>query len=359
MATRTAGESRASPQTKEGQSVSRLSFDWLILGLSLWLIAGAALDGWAHTHIARLETFFTPWHAVLYSGFLAVATGLTWTVVRNHSRGSLWTQAIPAGYELSVLGVVIFAVSGVGDMIWHLLFGIEKSIEALLSPTHLGLALGSALIVSGPLRAAWRRPDDGTTQRWRQLGPAILSLALLFSVFTYFTEYAHPFVYRWPLSHPVASSPLTFWGPALGVEGILLQSGILMGVVLFALRRWQLPLGTWTLVFTLDALVMTAFSYGPLYGLPVALLGGAATDVLLKVLAPSEQRQGELRLFAFAVPSMLYLLYFLSLQVLGRLVHASVTWSIHLWLGSTFLAGIVGLLLSYAMFPPAKPHAGR
>jgi hypothetical protein len=31
------------------------------------------------------------------------------------------------------------------------------------------------------------------------------------------------------------------------------------------------------------------------------------------------------------------------------------TWSIHLWLGSCILAGIVGLLLSYLLVPPQKP----
>jgi hypothetical protein len=215
------------------------------------------------------------------------------------------------------------------------------------------------LIVSGPFRAAWRRPEQSTPQRWKQLGPAILSLALLLTVFTYFTEYSHPFVYRWPLGNYTDSNPLKFWGPALGVEGILLQTAILMAVVLFALRRWRFPFGAWTLVFTLNALVMTAFSHGPLYGLPVALLGGLAADVLLKVLAPSEQREAALRLFAFAVPTLLYLVYFLCLAVIGAFFSATITWSIHMWLGSAFLAGFAGLLLSYAMFPPAKPRTAR
>jgi hypothetical protein len=40
-------------------------------------------------------------------------------------------------------------------MAWHLVFGIETDVAALLSPTHLLLATGAALIVAGPLRAAW------------------------------------------------------------------------------------------------------------------------------------------------------------------------------------------------------------
>ena len=34
---------------------------------SLWAVTGLFLDGWSHNH-HRPETFFTPWHAVLYSG---------------------------------------------------------------------------------------------------------------------------------------------------------------------------------------------------------------------------------------------------------------------------------------------------
>src|ERR687898_883364 len=59
------------------------------------------------------------------------------------------------------VGAGIFAASGVGDLIWHLLFGIEAWMEALLSPTHVGLTLGVGLLVSGPWRAAWLRADGG------------------------------------------------------------------------------------------------------------------------------------------------------------------------------------------------------
>ena len=64
---------------------------------------------------------------------------------------------MPPGYELAIVGVLIFMAGGVGDMIWHEIFGIEIGVEALLSPTHLILAVGMTLIISGPFRAGWRR----------------------------------------------------------------------------------------------------------------------------------------------------------------------------------------------------------
>jgi hypothetical protein len=86
-----------------------------------------------------------------------VSTPSLVTLVRESLPGHRWLKAIPTGYELSVLGLAIFGVSGIGDLTWQLFLGIERSTEALLSPTHLGLALGIGLALSGPLRAAWRR----------------------------------------------------------------------------------------------------------------------------------------------------------------------------------------------------------
>jgi hypothetical protein len=38
----------------------------------------------------------------------------------------------------------------VGDLSWHLAFGIERDIAALLSPTHLGLFTGAFLTSAWP-----------------------------------------------------------------------------------------------------------------------------------------------------------------------------------------------------------------
>jgi hypothetical protein len=57
-----------------------------------------------------------------------------------------------------------------------------------------------------------------------------------------------------------------------------------------------------------------------------------------------------LHLFAFVVPTVLYLFYFLAL-----ILTSGIAWSIHLWLGSTLMAGIVGVLLSYVWVPLRGP----
>lgn len=357
------------PDVKEkAHVVSSLRLDWMMVAVSIWWLGGLFIDGWAHSNIPQLETFFTPWHAVFYSGYLAVAfTLLMQTLlnlrqsvlsegstalrlvkqVRESLRGNRWLRAIPAGYELSVFGLAIFGVSGIGDLTWHLLFGIERNTEALLSPTHLGLALGIGLALSGPLRAAWRR--SGATPSWRQLGPAILSLTFTFSLLTFFTEYASPLIIPWPIINTNNS-------PSSGITDILLITAIMMGVVLLALRRWRLPLGTFTFMLGANGVLMVVF-HPPslLISVPTALLGGLAADIMYRFLQPSPDQPGSVRLFAFAVPLMFYTLYFIDLQIVGPAIfHTGILWSAPFWAGAPVIAGITGFLLSFVMIPPAQ-----
>lgn len=68
---------------------ARLSWrgEMLTVFFSAWALAGAFLDGWAHSRVIQFETFFTPWHAVFYTGFFAMAAWVIWTVRANRVAG--------------------------------------------------------------------------------------------------------------------------------------------------------------------------------------------------------------------------------------------------------------------------------
>ncbi len=276
---------------------------------------------------------------------------MLFTLVRNHQHGAPWVQALPAGYNLSLLGTGIFAIGGVGDMLWHQTFGIEKGVEALLSPTHLTLATGIALIVSGPFRAAWYRVERRAPATWSQHGPMILSLTFTFSLFTFMTMFSNPFNHPWAGRGYQWRS--TFLSQAIGVDAVLLQTGLMMGLILLSLRRWQLPAGTLTFMLGLNSILMSVQEDEyHLWVIPFAILGGLAADLLLWRLKPSPARPDTLRLFAFLMPTAVYLLYFLGTELAKGLA-----WSIHMWMGTAALAGIVGLLLSYLVVPPPVPES--
>ncbi len=327
--------------------VGGLRYDALIAVLSAWMIGGGYLDGWAHSHGKVDMSFFTPWHAILYSGYLAAAIALCAAMIINQRRGLSWGQALPKGYELSLLGVAVFGLAGAGDMLWHIAFGIEKGIEPLFSPTHLLLAVGGTLIVSGPARAAWQRVK--TERRdWVGFLPTVLSLTLFLSALTFILQFAHPFVHTWPLTgtNRPGNAELLIIDSA---STILLQTGLLMGVILLALRRWSLPFGSLTLILTLNAALLS--TQRDTYTLIIpALAAGLIGDVLLRVLKPSVSRVNAMRLFGFLLPVALWGLYFLTLATTQGM-----WWSIHVWTGTLFMAGCAGLLVSFLAVPPRMP----
>lgn len=328
------------------QPIGGLRFDWLMSMMGFIFVAGLYLDGWAHAHGKVDNTFFTPWHAVLYSGYLINALLLIGTAYINHTRGYSWRRAIPRGYELSLIGVPLFALAGIGDAIWHTLFGFEIGIDQLLSPTHLLLAFSGILIMTGPLRAAMRRSDMQDARSWAKLLPMLLSLVALLLMFAFFTEFVNPFVRSRVVTSRFSYENLA---QAIGVASILLQSGVLMGVILLVVRRWTLPFGALTMIFTLNVALISVLA--DQYRLiPAIVAAGVVADVLYKWLRPSIERQDSLRVFAFLTPLILYLCYFLDL-----IFASGIVWSIHLWLGSCVMAGIVGLVLSYLLVPPLGP----
>jgi hypothetical protein len=163
--------------------------------LAVLLIGGLDLDIWAHSHGRVDQSFFTPWHAVLYGAMALNGIVLGIVMARNVLRnGYPWWRALPAGYGLSLIGVIAFAIGGVLDLAWHTLFGIEEDIQALLSPTHLILATSAALILTGPLRSAAIRIAVSTPARWRDLGPAVLSVSAVFTLLGLFSQFAHPLI---------------------------------------------------------------------------------------------------------------------------------------------------------------------
>ena len=323
-----------------------VGFDWAFLVPCSWLMIGICLDGWAHNHIPELETFFTPWHGVLYSGYLAVAAFLLVVFARNRRRSVAWQRTVPVGYGLSLLGAGIFAIGGVLDLIWHVLFGIERNVAALLSPTHLTLALGAVLMVGGPLRAAWQRLPAESTESRSKLFPMLLSLAYILAICTFFTQFANPIANSYADQHTI--EPLE----DLGIASILLQTGLFMGGALFALRRWRLPLGAFTLLYVINSTVSSLMAKSSLV-IAVAILAaltGFLLDLLYQVLKPGAEDKATLRLFAFAVPVVRNSMYFLGLFAIK-----GIAWSVHLWVGSIVMAGVVGLLLSYVLVPPKEP----
>src|SRR6185503_17437665 len=73
--------------------------------LSAWFTIGLFLDAWAHNNVPDLETFFTPWHGVFYSGALATTAWVAWTVRGALRQGADYRSAVPVGYGATVVAI--------------------------------------------------------------------------------------------------------------------------------------------------------------------------------------------------------------------------------------------------------------
>lgn len=336
---------RPSIRRVSGYPAGGVGFDLVIALLTLWFTVGLFVDGWAHNHGYTDASFFTPWHALLYSGMGATGLFLAVNQWRNVGRGYRWARALPKGYLPSLLGVVLFFAGGGFDFLWHELFGFEASIETLLSPAHLLLATSGMMIVTGPLRAAWARP--GRAAGWRQLFPALLSLLIVLSILTFFTQYANLFSQNIGLTGRRSNA---IWDIA-AISLFVITPLVTMFVLLLALRRWTLPFGAVTFILTANALLMFAVQFNDQRAvwptLLAAPLAGLLGDALIRRLQPSPARPFAVWVFGFAVPFTLAAGVMFTLLLLE-----GVGWRVHMWLGAIFTAGLVGLALALLTAPP-------
>ena len=347
----------ASPATRSraitGRPADNTQLDWTISLISCAIVFGLFIDGWAHNHDKVDDSFFTPWHALLYGAVALAGLALIITHFRNVNRGHRWSRALPGGYALSLVGFFAFGAGGIVDMIWHETFGFEEGIEALVSPSHLLLALTGILIISGPIRAMWRRPANDT---WRQLMPIILTSTCLVSIFTFFTSFA-----------AVTPETVLLVGPRparhalydiAGILSFVLHSSLLIGAVLFMTRRWRLPFGVFTLMFVVNAMLMVWMRIEHTEEFLFAISAAAAgllADYLLSEDKSQDSRR--LRIAAVLVPFTYSLGAMIIVQILGTSVWSDtgLWWLIHMWLGVPVLAGAFGYGLSLLLRPPGLP----
>lgn len=340
--------------------------------LGAWLIGGLFIDGWAHNH-QKPETIFTPWHAVLYSGFLASAAFALLLVKRNlrptdrPSDGVQATQAgwaaVPVGHGLTILGVAIFGVGACSDLAWHSLFGIEVNLAALLSPTHLVMFCGAILVLTGPFRAAWADPSMRAPSL-RQFLPALASLTLATALVAFFFQYATPFrrdeygtwvgaFTAFVTRFPGAADNFREHLQIVGLAAVVITNVVYIAPILLVLRRWRPPFGTATILLgSVTFLVGSIDAFEHPWILAASLIGGMVADVLIAALRPSAARPWAVHATAVLTAGALWASFFALYQaVLG------VGWEPELWAGSIVVAMISAAGLSVLAFPPAVPAA--
>ncbi|WP_233507878.1 hypothetical protein [Spongiactinospora gelatinilytica] len=318
--------------------------------LGVWFGIGLMIDAWAHSNLAELETFFTPWHAAFYSGFAAVSGWIIWQVWRNVRAGRQGLAAVPTGYLAGLVAIPAFAAFGFVDMMWHTFLGIETTIDILFSPSHLGLISTMLLILTTPLRSAWHAPDIAERPSLGRLFPALLGLALAGTLVSLFVSYGNAM--QWE-GRGVVAALSEMEGPRTGdlASSILITNAVLLLPVLFLLRRWRLPFGSVTVMYLVGVLMpgaQTAFDNVPI--LLGFVAGGLVSDLLIRWLNPSAERRGAYWAFAGLSAFVTWSLYILVASVSAGSLPAVP----ELWTGAPIVAGLIGLALGALLLPNAQ-----
>jgi hypothetical protein len=303
-----------------------------------WMLTGLFVDGWAHRN-QKPETFFTPWHGLLYSGFMASAVWMLMVVRRHQRPGVPFRQTTPVGYGFRSVGVGVFGAGAILDLIWHQVFGVEANIEALLSPTHLVLLSGGLLMAVGPIVSTLTREGRNQRPTWASTGPVVGTVAFIAALLQFF------FMYLSPYDQGVYES---FDGDVVrGIGAIVVFTMITTVAVLFVIRRVVVPRGAFVVLLFVPALaqtVLTSFDTAPrLVGVVVASVFAELTWRRVQSLRASARR--------FAIPAWMFTLTLLTWFGLfvGVGLGGDIGWSVHLWTGTPVLAALLAGLTALTL----------
>jgi hypothetical protein len=332
---------------------SAWSQDLVTALLGLWIIGGITADGWAHINVPALESFFTPWHGILYGGLLAFAAWVGWLGWQGRHAGRPWRAAWPAGYAPAAAGVALFAAGGIGDMVWHLIFGVEAGIDALVSPTHLVLLVGGQLMITTPIRAALHRHGgfpDGVAAGL----PTTLALGAAATLAGFFLSYLSVFI------DPQAIRPLTDIPegapghqqaelPAIvGLGSYLVTSLVLIVPLLLANRYSPLPRGAVITVVAMVAVLgaaLTDLRYVP------AALGAVGGGLLAELVLIAAQRWKQSLALAIGVgiPLLVW-----PAQLAALAASEGLGWPVSMWAGVVMLTALAGLAVATLTKRPVR-----
>ncbi|MGB1589699.1 MAG: hypothetical protein ACPHDO_05115 [Candidatus Poseidoniaceae archaeon] len=354
-------------------SIGEKYYDIMVLALGLWCLGGLLIDSFAHISGTVDDTFFTPWHAVWYSGATAYGAYIFYALLPEEGMSHLIRHPFEAlkglepQHKPGVYGIIIFGISGFGDMIWHETLGVESSLDILLSPTHIGLFIGLCMSVSAPVWSAWANPQSGTSGLKSQI-LLIFGVGAMWSVILLMFRFANLWIS--PIESFCYSSSLDFCNNesyedslSFGLQSLYIQAAITCGMVLIFLQRWNPARGTMFLILTFHTIgvyVYTTFDNDILYM-------GLAWALIVELALPLYQKWGPKFYVPFIVATQVIVVmvsWYLKASDIsnvsywiedGDLHVLPFGWTIHSTIGAVVVCATIGWLASVIGFPPEKP----
>ncbi|MEU8229092.1 hypothetical protein AB0C12_05730 [Actinoplanes sp. NPDC048967] len=331
---------------------------WVLLVASAWLVSGLQLDAYAHATTPELETFWTPWHGVLYSGIAVSGLTLVWLmrprlpVIPTYST----VLALPNALRIPIAGMALLLVGGGVDTLWHNVFGIEQGLEIFVSPSHELIILGMALVAAGPALMLAGQPGRGLSVADGTLATMSALLSVLpLHIYSLHASALGTMYY----GEPGDGTVRIFSFDAQVMHGYLFSTVLLFLPILIMGRRWRLPIGVPTVLVAVPAVLMhLMFSSDAGWWLALTVAGAAAgAELVLRLAGRVVRWSADARWFAAGVVAPL-IVWGTVLVVAAQTV--GVGWNVHMVSGLLTLVAITGGLtaLIARRVQPAPARAG-
>jgi hypothetical protein len=327
---------------------------WIMLVASAWLVTGLQLDAYAHATTPELETFWTPWHAVLYSGIAASGLTLVWLLRPRLPRIPTYESvlALPNALRVPILGMAFLLVGGGIDTLWHNIFGIEKGLEIFVSPSHEFIILGMALVAVGPAMMT-------TAPRLGPADGALVTISALLTVLPLHIYSLHANVLG-TIYFGHGGSPVRIYSTdAQTFHGYVFTTALLLLPIILIGRRWPVPVGVPTVLVAVPALAMHLMflSDDPWWTSLTVAAAAAGAELVIRLAAPlvPVPRPMAWLLLGLVAPPLVWGTLFVVADA-----QVGVAWNVHIVSGLlTYdaLTGAATVLVARNVRPPAAAFA--
>ncbi len=321
------------------------------LGVLLVTVGGS----WDITNhlLSRPETFFSPPHALVYSGVAISLIGTVLSFVGWRNLQSFKEEYFLA-LKIKLIGIFLLIAAGPFDFIWHSNFGLD----GLLSPPHLTLILGMFLCSIGGMIGISRHLKINNYKKslpsfliilaviplWLSSTGIISSLSLPFSNTDYFELNPEP---------TFAFLVATFAYPLLISMSLLLVYRLSD----FKFGMMSILGGLFLLIYSSTTIIPNFAMFDSIQFYSLNLIPFVASDLILKV----RKSQKSLVFVGALLGSVFYMVYYPYIMytynevLLGRLVSPSLIYFVYFELIDdvmmiafipAMLMGILGVFLS-------------
>ena len=353
--------------------------------LLIWPVTAMFFDGHNHNNKTGQESFWSLAHIFLYIGMTVVAAWVGVVVTRyqfaagvdpRRSKSLLPDlKAIPVGYGVAIIGLITLGIAGPADFTWHHFYGFEVGVDAIYSPPHLALFSGGLLVATTGIRAMWAKPE--TEPSFKEFLPVLLSATLFIAIAGFITMYLSAFMtdvapttafvhdYQQHFKDDFANQhislnggltgygdglwPYYYYSASQGIAAEIVTTLVLLGPLLMMLRRWRLPLGSATLIFTgYGLLVNIMTSYRDVVLSLSLLAAGATIDVLQARKREGRLTLGAIRVVGPAAATALWCTYYLAMAL-----DKGIGWRPTLWVGALMVGLMTGFGVAFLVAPPA------